>query len=116
MVRNELFRRVRLFADEQDKALADAEAAAGGTLTADDWADALDDYFEEYADIDDSPAARAADLLILRRTGRLWTARQILKDPEGNRDFGLDAEIDLDASDESGSAVVRITRAGFAGN
>ncbi len=115
MIRNELFHRVRLFADEQNTKLAELDAAAGGSMTADDWADALDDYFGEYEDIDDTAEARAADLLILRRTGRKWTARQILKDPEGNRDFGFDAEIDLDASDDAGSPVIRIARAGFAG-
>jgi superfamily II RNA helicase len=115
MIRNALFHRVRLFADEQNQALAALDAENGGTMTADDWADALDAYFGEYEDIDDTAEARAADLLILRKTGRLWTARQILRDPEDNRDFGFDAEIDLDASDEAGSPVLRITRADFAG-
>ncbi|MFC4806152.1 DEAD/DEAH box helicase [Falsarthrobacter nasiphocae] len=116
MVRNALFQRVRLFADERDRELASLDEAAGGELTADDWADAMDEYFDEYNDIDDSPAARAADLLILTKSGRTWTARQILKDPEGNKDFGFDAVVDLDASDEAGSPVLRVTRVGFAGS
>ena len=40
------------------------------------------------------------------------TARQIFDDPAGDHDWGFSAEIDLDASDEAGAAVVRITEVG----
>ena len=33
--------------------------------------------------------------------------RQILDDPDGNHDWGFDAEVDLEASDE-GTAVIRL--------
>jgi hypothetical protein len=35
--------------------------------------------------------------------------RQILHDPEGNHDWRISAEVDLDASDEAGVAVIRVT-------
>lgn len=56
MVRNEMFQRVKLFADEQDEALGALDADSG--WTADRWAEALDGYFGDYEDIDDGPEAR----------------------------------------------------------
>jgi hypothetical protein len=38
--------------------------------------------------------------------------RQILDDPDGNHDWGIDVEVDLEASDEEGSAVIRVVDAG----
>jgi hypothetical protein len=38
--------------------------------------------------------------------------RQIFDDPAGDHDWGISAVVDLDASDEAGSAVLRITDAG----
>ena len=35
--------------------------------------------------------------------------RQIFDDPAGNHDWGISAEVDLPASDETGTAVVRVT-------
>ena len=35
--------------------------------------------------------------------------RQILDDPAGDHDWGIDAEVDLAASDEAGDAVVTVT-------
>ena len=35
--------------------------------------------------------------------------RQIFDDPASNHDWGISAEVDLEASDESGTAVVRVT-------
>ena len=35
--------------------------------------------------------------------------RQIFDDPAGDHDWGITAEVDLDASDEAGTAVVVLT-------
>ena len=40
-------------------------------------------------------------------TGRLWTVRQVLKDPEDERGYQLVAHVDLDASDEAGEVRLR---------
>jgi hypothetical protein len=32
----------------------------------------------------------------------------VLDDPAGDRDWGITAEVDLDASDDAGAAVVRV--------
>ena len=40
------------------------------------------------------------------------TVRQVFDDPEGDHDWGITAIVDLDASDELGSAVVHVTHVG----
>ena len=40
------------------------------------------------------------------------SVRQIFDDPAGDHDWGISAEVDLDASDEAGTAVLRITSVG----
>jgi hypothetical protein len=44
--------------------------------------------------------------------GRTWTVRQVFDDPQGDHDWGITATVDLDASDEIGSAVVHVTHVG----
>ncbi|HET7783901.1 MAG TPA: DUF3516 domain-containing protein [Arthrobacter sp.] len=107
MVRNELFRRVELFADEDAAALGELDAAAG--WGAERWEDALDDYFDEHDDIGTGPDARGPALLIITEEKDRWKVRQIFDDPAGNHDWGISAEVDLAASDETGTAVIRVT-------
>ena len=119
MVRNALFQRVRLFGDEQDARLAELS----GDLSADAWADALDAYFDDHEDIDDGPAARGPEFFRVAErpqgrcpvelTGaRWWAVRQVLKDHDGDHDHGINAVVDLDASDEAGHPVVRVLSVG----
>ncbi|MDD9207831.1 DUF3516 domain-containing protein [Georgenia sp. 10Sc9-8] len=44
--------------------------------------------------------------------GRVWLVRQTFDDPEGDRDWGLTALVDLDASDAAGDAVVHVLDVG----
>jgi len=44
--------------------------------------------------------------------GRTWRVRQVLEDCEGDRDWAITAEVDLDASDEAGAVVLRILAVG----
>ncbi|TJY70871.1 DUF3516 domain-containing protein [Arthrobacter sp. CAU 1506] len=113
MVRNELFRRVELFADEQEEELGALDAEAG--WDADRWAEAMDAYFEEYDDIGTGPDARGPAALIIEEQPAVWKLRQIFDDPAGNRDWGISAEVDLAASNESGAAAVRIIDVGPVG-
>lgn len=102
MVRNLMWRFVELFAYEKEADLA----RLTDYLERDDkpdFAAAMDDYFDEYADMDTGLDARSAQYFQLSQEGgRLWTARQIIKDPEGDHSFQFVATIDLDASDEAG--------------
>ncbi|MGG5172615.1 DEAD/DEAH box helicase [Pseudarthrobacter sp. J1738] len=106
MVRNEMFRRVELFADEDSAALGELDGASGWDAEA--WEDVLDAYFEEHNDISTGADARGPALLMITEEPGVWKVRQIFADPADNHDWGISAEVDLDASNEAGSAVVRV--------
>ena len=110
LVRNALFRRVTLAALGHYTELGELDADSG--WDADAWGDALDAYFGEHDEIGTGPDARGPGLLILDEGPQVWTARQIFDDPAGNHDWGFTAQIDLAASDEAGTAVLRITDVG----
>ncbi len=111
MVRNEMFRRVKLFADEQEAALGELDGHNG--FDADAWAEVMDQYFEEHEDIDDGPGARSPKLfLVTEKPNRIWQVRQIFADPQQNHDWGINATISLDESDEAGHPVVTVTSVG----
>lgn len=114
MVRNELFRRVGLASRDNFEALGELDADAG--WNADRWADALDDYWDEHEFINAGPSARGPALFVHEpdSAARLWKVRQIIDDPAGNHDWAIQAEVDLDASDEAGYAVLRLTDFGRA--
>ena len=110
MVRNELFRRVELFEAENEEALGELDADAG--WDADRWADAMDAYFDAHDDLGVGPDARGPQYLSIETGPTEWKVRQIFDDPAGDHDWGISAVVDLAASDELGSAVVRITAVG----
>ncbi|MDN5668929.1 MAG: DUF3516 domain-containing protein [Renibacterium salmoninarum] len=114
MVRNELFRRVELASRDNFEALGELDVDAG--WNADRWADALDDYWDEHEFINAGPSARGPALFVHEpdSAARLWKVRQIIDDPAGNHDWAIQAEVDLDASDEAGYAVLRLTDFGRA--
>jgi hypothetical protein len=107
LVRNALFRRVELAARRDWLALGELDSAAG--WGAEEWRQALEPYFDEHREIGTGPDARGpARLIVDERPGR-WVVRQILDDPAGDHDWGFSAEVDLDASDEVGEAVLTLT-------
>jgi superfamily II RNA helicase len=110
LVRNALFRRVELAALRRYEDLGDLDAADGWDAAA--WAEALEPYYGEHADIGTGPDARGPALLIIERERNYWSVRQILDDPAGDHDWGISAVVDLDASDEAGAAVLRVTDVG----
>jgi superfamily II RNA helicase len=109
MVRNAMFARVQLAARDRFHDLA---ALEDGGMDAAAWEAALGAYWDEHEWLDDGPAARAPDLLVVDRSGereveRTWTVRQVVNDPEGHRDWSIVATVDLDASDAAGEPVLR---------
>ncbi|MDO5699892.1 MAG: DUF3516 domain-containing protein [Bowdeniella nasicola] len=103
-------------------------------LSADDWADAIDPYFVEYAWIGTGPQARSASYLTfvfdpedadLADLGfdvehrpehtRALAVRQILQDPEDDRAWALSVLVDLAASDERNEPVLFAGRVGEIG-
>ena len=110
MVRNAVFRRVELAALRRYDVLGELDAEAGWDAGA--WQEAIEEYFEEYESLGIGPEARGPGLLIIKEHPDRWEVRQIFDDPAGDRDWGISAEIDLDASDEAGTAVVRVVEVG----
>ncbi len=116
MVRNALFRRVELAALHRYADLGVLDAAAGWDAAA--WAEAMQGYWDEYDSLGTGADSRGPTMLQITESPapqRVWTVRQVLDDPSGDRDWGISAEVDLDASDEEGSAVVRVVDVGTVG-
>jgi superfamily II RNA helicase len=110
MVRNALFRRVELFARRRWDELGDLDGDAG--WPAQRWEEVGLAYFAEHSNVGTGPDARGPSMLIFDRQPGVWRIRQILDDPAGDRDWGFDVEVNLEESDEAGSAVLRLGDAG----
>jgi superfamily II RNA helicase len=111
MVRNALFRRVELFARRRWYDLGELDSGSG--WTAQRWQEIGDAYFEQHADVGIGADARGPALLMIDRQPGVWHVRQILDDPAGDHDWVIAAEVNLDASDEEGAAVIRLVDAGL---
>ena len=107
LLRNAMFRRVELAARRRYDELGDLDGASD--MDADAWREALDAYFAAHDRIDTGPDARGPHMLLIERSGRTWQVQQIIGDPEGDHDWRLLAEVDLDASDEAAELVMRVT-------
>jgi hypothetical protein len=110
LVRNALFRRVELAARRRWDELGDLDADTG--WDAESWRQAVEPYFDDHIEIGTGSDARGPHLLIIDYWPGRWVVRQILDDPAGYHDWGISAEVDLPASDESGTAVVRVIAVG----
>lgn len=115
LVRNALFQRVRLASQGRAAELGklDQEWGCGEPR----WQRALDAYFEVHEAVQIDADARSMAYLAIdeadEATDRVWHVRQIFSDPEGDHDFALVADVDLDASQEEGEAVFKNLRVGF---
>ncbi|MGR4008977.1 DEAD/DEAH box helicase [Leucobacter sp. 1207-22] len=110
MVRNALFRRVQAASLERYKELDELDGPHGFGEA--QWREALDGYFTEYDEIGVDANARNAALVELDRGQDVWRFRQVLLDPNGDRDWGIEGEIDLAESEARGEAVVVVQRVG----
>ncbi|MEX2618744.1 MAG: DUF3516 domain-containing protein [Egibacteraceae bacterium] len=110
LVRNALFRRVELAARRRWAELGELDGRDG--FTAEAWAEALGPYFDDHDEIGTGPDARGPQMLVIDQEPGVWRVRQVLDDPVGDHDWAITAEVDLAASDEAGTAVVRVTDVG----
>ncbi|MEP6482309.1 MAG: DUF3516 domain-containing protein, partial [Rhodoglobus sp.] len=111
LVRNELFRRVQLAALEDWAGLGELDAASG--FGADEWADAMDDYFDQHGTLGTGGDARGPAMIMVTEGPQQWAVRQIFDDPAGDHDWGISATVDLAESAERGIAVVKVTSVGM---
>lgn len=112
LVRNAMFRRVELAALDRVRDLGELDGDSGWDEDA--WGDALDAYWDAHEEIGTGPDARGPKLLKIEEDPAhgLWRVWQAFADPAGDHDWGIQAEVDLAASDEEGRAVVRVTKVG----
>ena len=115
LVRNALFRRVRLAAAGRTAELGELDGGWGMSELR--WKRALEAYLEAHGEVLVDADARSAAFFSLdeadEKADRVWHAHQVFRDPDGDRDFGIMADVDLDATQEQGEAVFANYRVGF---
>ncbi len=109
LVRNALWRRVELMADDDLDALASLETGQSVVMTRKHWDEALGDYWDEHDEIVTDADARGPKFFDVTPKGRTWQVRQFIADPEGNHDWAVHAWVDLDECDEAGDLIVHTT-------
>lgn len=107
LVRNAMFQRVELVANDRPERLAELDSDWGYGLRA--WQDTLDDLYEAHDEIRTDAQARSTDYFSIDQQGEsrnhTWKVRQIFDDVEGDHDWGIAGIVDLDATQESGQVV-----------
>lgn len=115
LVRNALFRRVRLAAADDHEALGEADAENG--FPAHKWRAALDEYYDAHEDVLIDADARSMAFLAIDESDEeaehLWHAQQTFSDPDGDHDFAIRADVDLDATQEGDGVVFENYKVGF---
>ena len=116
LVRNALFSRVRAAAHRDVAALGEMDADWGFGERA--WAAALDEFYEVHEELLLDADARSKAYLVLDESdevsAHVWHVRQIFHDVEGDNDFAIAADVDLDATQAGDGAVFSNYRVGFA--
>ncbi|WP_346674702.1 DEAD/DEAH box helicase [Enorma phocaeensis] len=120
LVRNALFRRVSLAARERADELGELDEAWGmGEVR---WRRALDAFFEAHEELLVDGDARSTAFFTIDESdelkptadgGHVWHVHQIFHDGDGDHDFGIMADVDLDATQEESEAVFKNYRVGF---
>ena len=113
-IRKAMFRRVELAAKDDvdglaalDKAVAaSTDPATDIVMDADAWDADLGAYYDEHDEIVLDADARGPKMLRITEHPDKWEVRQVIVDPDGGNDWGIDAEVDLEASNEAGVPLV----------
>lgn len=120
LVRNALFARVRLAAMGRLDELGALDAEWGYRTPV--WRQALERFYEEHEQILLDADARSAAYYTIDEAdenrpredgGHVWHVHQVFSDSDADRDFGIWADVDLDATQEEGAVVFARYRAGF---
>ena len=81
------------------------------------WREALDAYYDVHEEILLDADARSTAFFSVdetrEKTDHLWHVHQIFSDPDADHDFGIAADVDLDATQDTGEVVFKNYRAGF---
>ncbi|GAB2823343.1 DEAD/DEAH box helicase [Actinocorallia aurea] len=104
LVRNAAFRHLQL---ASRRAWRELEELGTGWDAA-DWEDAVEEYFDEHDELPTGADARGPAFLKITEEPGVWHVRQTVADPAGHHDWALTADVDLAASDETGTAVLHV--------
>ena len=115
LVRNALFRRVTLAAREHVRELGELDDDWG--MSEIRWQKALDAYHEQHEEILTDGDARSAAMFSIdesdEKTAHVWHVHQIFADEDGDHDFGIMGDVDLDATQDGGEVIFKNYRVGF---
>lgn len=115
LARNALFRRVQLAAARNTAVLGELDGTFGFGERR--WREALDAYYEEHEEILLDRDARSTAYFHVDEADEIarhvWHVHQIMRDDTDDHDFGIMADLDLDASQDAGEAVFTNYRAGL---
>ncbi len=116
MVRNAMWRRVELIArddvtglaalDEADQERAPTDLEAPGKAG---WDAALERYYAEHDSVGIGPDARGPDLFTIDAEATIWRVRQTIDDPQGHRDWAVEAVLDLAQTDALGEPALHVS-------
>lgn len=115
LVRNALFRRQSLAARRDAEALGalDGDWGYGERV----WRQVLDNLYAEHEEVLLDGDARSSAFFSIdesdEETDHVWHVTQVFSDSEGDHDFRITADVDLDATQESDGVVFKDYRAGF---
>ena len=115
LVRNAMFARVRLAAFGDVEALGKLDGEWGWRAPV--WQRALDRFYEEHDEIVLDGDARSTAYYTIdesdERSAHVWHVHQVFRDSDDDRDFGIWADVDLDATQDEGAVVFSGYRVGF---
>ena len=114
LVRNALFQRVRLAAWDKADALGALDTDWGYGEAR--WRRVLDAFYDAHEELLTDADARSAAYLDIdtadEKTDHVWHVHQVFSDSDGDRDFGIMADVDLDATQDGDGIVFKNYRVG----
>ena len=114
LVRNALWRRVRLFKAEELPTLGDLDQPCGFGERR--WRAVLDEFHDAHDELLLDADARSTAYFQVdesdEKSDHVWHVTQIFHDADGDNDFQIKADLDLDATQEQGEVVFKNYRAG----
>lgn len=114
LVRNALWRRVRLFKAEELPTLGDLDQPCGFGERR--WRAVLDEFHDAHDELLLDADARSTAYFQVdesdEKSDHVWHVTQIFHDADGDNDFQIKADLDLDATQEQGEVVFKNYHAG----
>lgn len=114
LVRNALWRRVRLFKAEELPTLGDLDQPWGFGERR--WRAVLDEFHDAHDELLLDADARSTAYFQVdesdEKSDHVWHVTQIFHDADGDNDFQIKADLDLDATQERGEVIFKNYRAG----